>query len=115
VAGQGHEEEHRLKRLDLTIPASSVEFVEVTVSAKADPTGAPVSFAMTTGAPVPADFKVGDWDLTQSQPSIGTYVARFLFGSANFPATAGEHYNVHMKIDAAAEDPVLYVGQIHTT
>jgi hypothetical protein len=102
-----------LRQLNLTIPATSVEYVEVTISAKADPTalGVQASLRLLGVAPL---FQPAEWDTSQTNALAKTYVARFLFGSANFPAVADEHYDVHLRIDGATEDPVLYVGQIHT-
>lgn len=103
--------------LDLTIPATSVEYVEVTIFAKSDPTSNTVTAALkddALGDPSGADFKAAEWDTSQTNAAAKTYVARFLFGGVNFPVVADRHYNVYIRIDAATEDPVLFVGQVHT-
>lgn len=100
---------------DITMPASTVEYVWVTFKAEADPTGGTVEFAVTEAMPTGGQFQAGQWVTAESQPSIDQYVARFLAGSVNFPLVAGKHYLVHAKITAGSETPVIYAGRIHTT
>lgn len=102
---------------DVTIEHTSVEYLYFNVRAEADPTANTVTVAMPLAGvdPTAPMFKTAEWVTGESSPATKSYVARFLFGSANFPAVDGVHYDVYLKITTGAEQPVLFAGQIHTT
>lgn len=88
----------------LDLPTSTVEYVHVTITADADPTGDTVEMAFTAGIPAPADWHQAEW-----VPDT-TYDARILLGDT-ITLTAGT-YTVWVRVTDNPEIPVLRAGYL---
>lgn len=99
--------------MTLNIPRETVERLETTITADADPTALAVSFAFVQGSDRPSTFTAGTWDgayasgkATAVTPTIGTT------GSGATVELAVGTWHAFVKVTDSPEVPVRSCGTI---
>lgn len=103
---------------DLTLPASTLEYVHTDVTADADPLSDVVAFAFTARGtqPVSADWLTGEWKPGQAWTAGQPVTARILAGAGGtYTPTAGSVVDVWVRVTDNPEIPVRRAGTVKWT
>lgn len=103
----------------LSIPAGSLEYVQVAVTANVNnaaynPTSDQVEFAFPATSDTPTTWYSGAWETTPA-PATGAWTAQCLIGPGGTATLTAGTYAVWLRITDNPERPVRQVGLLQIT
>lgn len=100
----------------IAISSLSTEYLYVTVTAPADPTGSTIQFAIVAPGVEPSSWTSGAWHTAATSSTRGyTATAKILVGPAGSIVTSDGSWRVWVKVSASPDVPVRDVGQLVVT
>ena len=95
---------------DFVVSSTSLEYLQVPITASVNPTSDAVSLAFPLPGDEPVTFHTGSWTTIS-----GVYYAQCLIGPTSSVVLDVGYYDVYVRIDATIEVPVLRSGLLEVT